>query len=301
VTQPVLRFAPSPNGRLHLGHAYSALLNADLAQAWGGRFLLRIEDIDVTRCRPDLEAAIYEDLAWLGLVWEEPVRRQAQHFGDYRAAAERLESQGLLYPCFCSRSDIAAAVAEREGMSGTGWPRDPDGAPLYPRTCRTLAGADIRRRIAAGEPHAWRLDREAALRAAPPPHGYTCVTLPSGEGERVAAAPERWGDAVIVRKEIPASYHLAVVCDDALQGVTHVVRGRDLEAATDLHVLLQKLLALPSPAYHHHALIRDVGGDKLAKSASSEPLAARRERGATPASLRAALGLPDISGREKRG
>jgi glutamyl-Q tRNA(Asp) synthetase len=299
VTQPVLRFAPSPNGRLHLGHAYSALLNADLAQAWRGRFLLRIEDIDVTRCRPDFEAAIYEDLAWLGLAWEVPVRRQSQHFADYRAAAERLKGRGLLYPCFCSRTDIAAVV-ERKGMSGMAWPRDPDGAALYPGTCRTLTEADVRRRIAAGEPHAWRLDMEAALRAAPPPHGYIRAPLPSGEEERVAAAPERWGDAVIVRKEIPASYHLAVVCDDALQGVTHVVRGRDLEAATDLHVLLQKLLALPSPAYHHHALIRDVGGDKLAKSASSEPLAALRERGAAPAQLRAALGLSDISGGEKQ-
>ncbi|HEX5866427.1 MAG TPA: tRNA glutamyl-Q(34) synthetase GluQRS [Beijerinckiaceae bacterium] len=299
MTQPVLRFAPSPNGRLHLGHAYSALLNADLAQAWRGRFLLRIEDIDVTRCRPDFEAAVYADLAWLGLAWEVPVRRQSQHFADYRAAAERLQGRGLLYPCFCSRADIAAAAAEREGVSGMAWPRDPDGAPLYPGTCRTFAEADVRRRIAAGEPHALRLDMRAALRAAPPPHVYTRVMLPAGK-ERVAAAPGRWGDAVIVRKEIPASYHLAVVCDDALQGVTHVVRGRDLEAATNLHVLLQKLLALPSPAYHHHALIRDVGGDKLAKSASSEPLAALRERGATPAQVRAALGFPDISGREKR-
>ncbi|HYI89040.1 MAG TPA: tRNA glutamyl-Q(34) synthetase GluQRS [Beijerinckiaceae bacterium] len=299
MTQPVLRFAPSPNGRLHLGHAYSALLNADLAQAWGGRFLLRIEDIDVMRCRPDFEAALYKDLAWLGLAWEVPVRRQSQHFADYRAAAERLKGQGLLYPCFCSRTDIAAVVAEREGMSGMASPRDPDGAPLYPGTCRTLAEADVRRRIAAGEPHALRLDMGAALRGAPAPHGYTRVTLPAEE-ERVAAAPERWGDAVIIRKEIPTSYHLAVVCDDALQGVTHVVRGRDLEAATDLHVLLQKLLALPSPVYHHHALIRDVGGDKLAKSASSEPLAALRERGATPAQLRAALGLSDVSGREKQ-
>jgi glutamyl-Q tRNA(Asp) synthetase len=290
VTQPVLRFAPSPNGRLHLGHAYSALLNADLADAWGGRFLLRVEDIDVTRCRPDFEAAIYEDLAWLGLVWEEPVRRQSQHFAEYRAAAGRLTSQGLLYPCFCTRSDIAAAVAERERLSGRAWPRDPDGAPLYPGTCPALAPAEVSRRIAAGEPHALRLGMEAALHAAPAPHGYTRVILPAGE-EHVAAAPERWGDAVIVRKEIPASYHLAVVCDDAWQGVTHVVRGRDLEAATDLHVLLQTLLDLPSPTYHHHVLIRDVGGDKLAKSASSEPLAALRERGVTPASLRAALGF----------
>jgi glutamyl-Q tRNA(Asp) synthetase len=291
VTQPVLRFAPSPNGRLHLGHAYSALLNADLARAWGGRLLLRIEDIDVTRCRPDFEAAIYDDLAWLGLAWETPVRRQSEHFAEYRAAAERLQGRGILCPCVCTRADIAAQVSRRERESGKPWPRDPDGAPLYPGTCRRLPRATIEQRIGAGEPYALRLDMSAALEAAPGRHSYTRVTL-SGAKERVAATPERWGDAVVVRKEIPASYHLAVVFDDALQGVTHVIRGRDLEAATDLHVLLQALLDLPSPAYHHHRLIRADGGEKLSKSISSEPLSALRERGVSPEEVRQALGCP---------
>jgi glutamyl-Q tRNA(Asp) synthetase len=285
VTQPVLRFAPSPNGRLHLGHAYSALLNADLARAWGGRFLLRVEDIDVTRCRPQFEAAIYDDLAWLGLTWETPVRRQSEHFLEYRAGAERLKGRGLLYPCVCSRGDIAAEVARREGESGTAWPRDPDGAPLYPGTCRE------RRLIGADEPYALRLDMAAALAEAPGPHSYTRVTL-SNANEPVAATPDRWGDAVLVRKEIPTSYHLAVVFDDALQGVTHVVRGRDLEGATDLHVLLQALLDLPSPAYHHHRLIRAEGGEKLSKSVLSEPLSALRERGVSVEEVRQALGFP---------
>jgi glutamyl-Q tRNA(Asp) synthetase len=285
VTQPVLRFAPSPNGRLHLGHAYSALLNADLARAWGGRFLLRIEDIDVTRCRAQFEAAIYDDLAWLGLTWETPVRRQSEHFSEYRAAAERLKGRGLLYPCVCTRGDIAAEVARREAALGTAWPRDPDGAPLYPGTCRE------RRLIGADEPHALRLDMAAALAEAPGRHSYTRVTL-SNAKEPIAATPDRWGDAVLLRKEIPTSYHLAVVFDDALQGITHVVRGRDLEAATDLHVLLQALLDLPSPAYHHHRLIRAEGGEKLSKSLLSEPLSALREGAVSAAEVRQALGFP---------
>ncbi len=291
VTQPVLRFAPSPNGRLHLGHAYSALLNADLARAWGGRFLLRIEDIDVTRCRPQFETAIYDDLAWLGLTWELPVRRQSEHFPEYRAAAGRLKGRGLLYPCVCTRGDIAAEVARRERESGKAWPRDPDGAPLYPGACRRLPRAAIEPPIRAGEPHALRLDMETALAEAPGPHAYARVTL-SGTEEQIAAAPERWGDAVIVRKEIPTSYHLAVVLDDALQGVTRVVRGRDLEAATDLHVLLQGLLDLPSPGYHHHRLIRADGGEKLSKSLLSEPLSALRERGVSAEDVRQGLGMP---------
>jgi glutamyl-Q tRNA(Asp) synthetase len=292
VTQPVFRFAPSPNGRLHLGHAYSALLNADLARRRGGRFLLRIEDIDVTRCRPEFEKAIHEDLAWLGLAWETPVRRQSEHFGEYRAGAERLRTRGLLYPCFCTRPDVAAEVVRQEAESGT-WPRDPDAAPLYPGTCRMLSRQDTEARRAAGLPHAWRLDMDAALRTAPGPHSFVRFTR-AGQDERAAAAPAQWGDAVIVRKEIPASYHLAVVLDDALQGVSHVVRGVDLERATDLHVLLQALLDLPNPAYHHHRLIRDQEGAKLSKSLKAEPLADLRERGVTAAQVRAVLGFaPD--------
>jgi glutamyl-Q tRNA(Asp) synthetase len=293
VTQPVLRFAPSPNGRLHLGHAYSALLNERLARRGDGRFLLRIEDIDVTRCRPEFEEAIYEDLAWLGLAWETPVRRQSEHFDSYEAAAGRLKGQGLLYPCFCTRAAIAAEVARREAETGKAWPRDPDGAPLYPGTCRRHPPSD--RRITADAAHAWRLDMEAARKQRPGPHVFTRFAL-AGADKSIAAKPERWGDVVIVRKEIPTSYHLSVVLDDALQGVTHVVRGRDLEGATDLHVLLQALFGLPSPAYHHHRLLRDDDGAKLAKSLKSEPLAALRARGVTAAEVRKALGFTSDGG-----
>jgi glutamyl-Q tRNA(Asp) synthetase len=224
VTQPVFRFAPSPNGRLHLGHAYSALLNAELAPRFGGRFLLRIEDIDLTRCRPEYEAGIDEDLAWLGLSWEKPVRRQSEHFEDYRSAFRRLAQRDLVYPCFCSRKDIAA------GSAGRDLPRDPDGTPLYPGTCAGLPAAERTRRMASGEAHAWRLHMRQALAAAPGPFDYRRF---DNEGEHtVDADPARWGDAVVVRKETPTSYHLSVVVDDAIQGVTHVVRGKDLEAAT---------------------------------------------------------------------
>jgi glutamyl-Q tRNA(Asp) synthetase len=284
----VFRFAPSPNGFLHLGHAFSALLNDALARAARGRFLLRIEDIDLTRCRPEFEAAIYEDLAWLGLQWETPVRRQSQHFPDYQAARERLSS--LLYPCFCSRNDIAAQAAAREETSGTPWPRDPDGAPLYPGTCRELARSEGSRRISVGEAHAWRIDVAAATRSLPGPlaaHRFD----PGGGGDMVVADPARWGDVIIARKEVPTSYHLSVVVDDALQGVTHVVRGRDLEAATDIHVLLQALLHVPSPAYHHHRLIADVAGLKLAKSAGSTSLRELRAAGISANDVRRSLGF----------
>jgi len=287
---PVLRFAPSPNGRLHLGHAYSALLNGFLAARLGGRLLLRIEDIDLARCRPAYEAAILEDLAWLGLSFETPVRRQSEHFPDYAAALDGLRGRGLLYPCFCTRSGIARAVAAQEGRAGASWPRDPDGAPLYPGTCRALPEPEAAARIAAGAPHAWRLSLAAALRAAPGPHSYLRFDRDGGEG-RVAADPARWGDVVLARKEIPTSYHLAVVHDDALQGVSHVARGADLEAATDVHVLLQALLGLPQPRYHHHGLIEDEAGRKLSKSLASRPLAELRAAGATPDSIRERLGF----------
>ncbi|HYF55870.1 MAG TPA: tRNA glutamyl-Q(34) synthetase GluQRS [Salinarimonas sp.] len=291
MTRPALRFAPSPNGRLHLGHAYSALLNERLARALGGRLLLRLEDIDVIRCQPELAAAAEADLAWLGLAFDPPVRRQSRHFGEYRAALEGLRGRGLVYPCFCSRRDIAAAAATREAAEGRPWPRDPDGAPLYPGTCRGLDPAVAAARIASGEPHAWRLDLVAAMRAAPGPHGYVRLT-PDGGRESVAAAPPRWGDVVLARKDIPTSYHLAVVHDDALQGITHVVRGRDLEAATDLHVLLQRLLRLPTPLYRHHDLVADEEGRKLAKSLGSRSLADLRASGVTAGEVRARLGFP---------
>ena len=298
VTKPVFRFAPSPNGRLHLGHAFSALLNDELARRSGGRFLLRIEDIDIARCRPEFEAGIHDDLAWLGLEWERPVRRQSEHFEDYRGAFLTLKGRGILYPCFCSRKAIGNAVALQEAESGRSWPRDPDGAPLYPGTCANLPVERIELQVARGEPHAWRIDMAAARRLLPGPHSYERFEARNvrdngrDRPRSVMAAPWRWGDAVIVRKDVPTSYHLSVVVDDALQGVTHVVRGQDLEAATDLHVLLQALLDLPTPLYHHHPLVLDPMGDKLAKSRQSEPLSALRMRGVTAADARRRLGFP---------
>jgi glutamyl-Q tRNA(Asp) synthetase len=291
VTKPVFRFAPSPNGRLHLGHAYSALLNNALAHRFDGRFLLRIEDIDIARCRPEYETGIVEDLAWLGLTWEKPVRRQSQHFADYRAASQILQGRGLVYPCFCSRKHITERVETIERESGKPWLRDPDGAPLYPGPCKGLSPEEVERRVAAGDPHAWRIDSEAVRRLSPGPHIFRRFTV-DREEEIVEADPWRWGDAVIVRKDVPTSYHLSVVIDDALQGVTHVVRGLDLEAATDLHVLLQTLLALPTPLYHHHGLVLDPEGDKLAKSRKSEALFELRAQGITAAAIRRRLGFP---------
>lgn len=281
-----LRFAPSPNGRLHRGHAYSALLNAAIARQLGGRLSLRIEDIDPVRSRPELAAAIVADLAWLGVLWSGPVRRQSEHMADYAAARDGLAAAGLLYPCFCSRGEIRERAAARADA-----PRDPDGAPLYPGTCRGLDPAAARARVAAGAAHTWRLDMGRALRRAPGPHGYAAFD-PGGAERRVGVDPARWGDAVIARRDVPTSYHLAVVHDDAAQGITHVVRGQDLEAATDLHVLLQRLLGLPSPRYHHHGLIRDTNGGKLAKSRGSTALADLRAQGVAAAALRVSLGFP---------
>lgn len=270
--RPVFRFAPSPNGRLHLGHAYSAVLNARLAAAIGGRVLLRLEDIDSTRCTAALAQHCLDDLAWLGLAWETPIRVQSHHLGDYHATLNALRAQGLLYPCFCTRSDIEAASTAR----------DPDGAPLYPGTCRDLKNPDLTK------PHGWRLDMARALAASPGPHHYTRFDRHMNE-ETVATNPARWGDIVLARKDIGTSYHVAVVTDDALQNVTHIVRGQDLEAATDLHVQLQALLKLPTPKYHHHALLRAPEGEKLAKSKGSESLGDLRAAGASPADIHAML------------
>ena len=280
MTVPVLRFAPSPNGRLHLGHAYSALLNAEFAARWGGRLLVRIEDIDPGRSRPDFEAASLEDLAWLGLRWEEPVRRQSEHMAVYAEALRRLGDAGLAYPCVCSRAEVARA------SPGS----DPDGAPLYGGTCRTRPAAELAGRIADGARAAMRLDSARAAATVGGPLAWDRFDREGGVA-RVAAEPARWGDAVIGRRDVPTSYHLAVVLDDALQGVTHVVRGQDLEAATDLHVLLQRLLGLPTPAYHHHGLVRDEAGDKLAKSRGSPALADLRAAGVTAPEIRRRLGF----------
>ena len=290
----VFRFAPSPNGYLHLGHALSALINFDMARAASGRFLLRIEDIDRTRCRPQFEQAIYADLEWLGLIWEEPVRRQSAHFDDYRAALARLDAMGLLYPSFESRGEIARMVAERAAQGG--WPRDPDGAPLYPGNARALPVAERQARMQevrmqSGASYALRLDMEAALARAGSLSFIETGAGPSGETGRLVVEPQVWGDVVLARKEVPTSYHLSVVIDDAAQGVTHVVRGRDLFCATSIHRLLQALLGLSQPIYHHHRLILDEQGRKLSKSTQATSLRALRKDGATPADIRSIVGL----------
>lgn len=286
---PVFRFAPSPNGYLHLGHGYSALLNFDRARETGGRLLLRIEDIDATRCRPEFETAIDEDLAWLGITWETPVRRQSEHLADYRAALEKLSALGLVYPTFESRAEIAKLVAEREADGP--WPRDPDGAPLYPGDAKSLPAAERTRLIESGAPYALRLDMAAACRRVA---GLTWTERGEGpDGERgiVAARPEAWGDVILARKETPTSYHLSVVVDDALQGVSEIVRGQDLFHATSVHRLLQILLGLPEPVYRHHGLLRDEAGRKLSKSTSSTGLRELRAAGATPSGIRQLVGL----------
>jgi len=285
----ILRFAPSPNGYLHLGHAYSALLNHDMARDLGGRLLLRIEDIDVSRCRPEYEAAIYQDLAWLGISWDTSVRRQSEQFDDYRAALAKLEAQGLIYPSFESRSEIAALVAARERQGH--WPRDPDGVPLYPGDARQLPAAERERRRRAGEPYALRLALDAAIARAGVLTWTETGSGPQGQTGIVEAAPQMWGDVVLARKEVPASYHLAVAIDDARQCVTDVVRGQDLFWATGIHRLLQALLGLPQPVYHHHKLILDADGRKLSKSTQATSLRELRAAGATPADVRRMVGL----------
>src|ERR1700754_725929 len=267
---PVFRFAPSPNGTLHLGHAYSALLNFDLARAGGGRFLLRVEDIDPARCKPQFEAAIYEDLGWLGIAWETPVRRESEHLDEYRRALDKLSGLGLVYPSFESRAEIAKMVSERETRGA--WPRDPDGAPLYPGDARQLAPDERARRIESGAPSALRLDMEAAIARTGTLSWIELGEGSDGETGRIAARPQTWGDVILARKETPTSYHLSVVIDDALQGVTEVVRGQDLFWSTSVHRLLQRLLGLPEPAYRHHQLIRDAGGHKLSKSGKATGL-----------------------------
>jgi glutamyl-Q tRNA(Asp) synthetase len=287
----VFRFAPSPNGHLHLGHAFSALLNFDMARSSGGRFLLRIEDIDRTRCRPEYEAAIYEDLAWLGIEWEQPVRRQSEHFGEYRAALHELDARRLTFPAFETRSELAHLVADRESHALE--PRDPDGAPLYPGTARLMGEDERKARIAAGEPYAIRLDMVAAMEWAGPLRWTETGAGPKGESGEVAAELQAWGDVILGRKDTPTSYHLSVAIDDARQGVTHVVRGQDLFWSTSVHRLLQSLLGLAAPAYHHHRLILDTGGRKLSKSTHSTGLRELRAGGMTPKDIRRLVGLPE--------
>ncbi|HVX36710.1 MAG TPA: tRNA glutamyl-Q(34) synthetase GluQRS [Hyphomicrobium sp.] len=281
------RFAPSPNGLLHIGHALSAIIAHDTARANGGRFLLRIEDIDLERRRPEYVSAIYEDLSWLGLTWEEPVLVQSEHFNAYLAAADKLIAMGLLYPCFATRSEIAAAADPQKA--------DPDGAPVYPGLWKGASGEQVGARMAAGDTPALRLDMDGALKALCAKRGEEPLTFTEvtedGSRQTVVAEPQRWGDAIIVRKDVPASYHLSVVVDDARQGVTHVTRGRDLFAATDLQRLLQELLDLPEPVYSHHRVICWADGRKLSKSNQDMGLRALREEGATPADIRKVIGL----------
>lgn len=279
MSRAVFRFAPTPNGPLHLGHAFSAMLNFALARQSGGRFLLRIEDIDLTRAEPAHEQAIVDDLAWLGLTWETPVRRQSGHLEDYRTRLDRLIAADLVYPAFLSRGEIRARLLESEA-GGRAWPRDPDGAPLYPGEENALSVSARRAAMAEGRPFAWRLDMAKALQAVGKPLVWTEVGAgPLGKSGCIAADPAAWGDVVIARKDAPASYHLAVVVDDAIQGVSEVVRGRDLFHATSVHRLLQELLGLPAPAYRHHRLVLGPDGRKLSKSRGDLGIAALRAAG----------------------
>ncbi|MBL4720169.1 MAG: tRNA glutamyl-Q(34) synthetase GluQRS [Rhodobacteraceae bacterium] len=271
----VTRFAPSPTGLLHLGHAYSALFAEAAATDKGGRFLLRLEDIDVGRCRPEFEAAIFEDLQWLGLHWETPVRRQSDHLDDHAAALAHLDDAGLLYPCFCTRKDLA-----REAAMSLSAPHSPDG-PIYPGTCRNLDKTTREERITSGAPHALRLDTAKAMRTIGRPLTFT----DSARG-RIDVQPEDCGDVVLARKDIATSYHLAVVVDDARQGVTLITRGEDLLHATPVHRILQTLLGYSEPLYHHHALLHGPDGARYAKRDGAVTLAALRDKGATPEDIR---------------
>jgi glutamyl-Q tRNA(Asp) synthetase len=277
----VTRFAPSPSGYLHLGHAYAALFAARAAEEAGGRFLLRIEDIDPGRCQPAYEDAIYEDLAWLGLVWETPVWRQLDRMADYAAALARLRERGLVYPCFCTRKEIRQEIA-RAGQA----PHRPEG-PLYPGTCRGLTEAERHTREAEGRPFALRLDVARALDLSGP---LTWIDLDRGSHQ---ADPACLGDVVLARKDVATSYHLAVTLDDGAQGVTLVTRGEDLLPATHLHRLLQALLDLPVPRWHHHRLLTDGAGERLAKRSNPLTIRALRSAGKTPNEVRAMAGFAE--------
>ena len=273
---PVTRFAPSPTGYLHLGHAYAALTAWQRARAAGGRFLLRLEDIDAGRCRPEYATAIIEDLSWLGLDWDGEVRVQSRHLAAYRAVLDDLAARGLLYPCFCTRAEIAREVAAAAAA-----PHRPDG-PRYPGTCRRLSADERAARLAGGRPHAFRLDMAAALAAVPERLSFA----EEGEGA-VPCDPAAFGDVVLARKDVPASYHLCVTHDDAVQGVSLVTRGADLRPATHLHRLLQALLGWPTPAYAHHALLTGAGGERLSKRDGARSLRDLRDAGTTAAEIRA--------------
>lgn len=278
MTMIVTRFAPSPTGFLHLGHVHSALCGWHRAREAGGRFLLRIEDIDSTRCRPEFSAAIEEDLRWLGIDWDGPVRVQSRHFADYRDSLDRLSGMGLLYPCFCTRAEIAREVAASGGA-----PQGPDG-PLYPGTCRRLSAGERAARVARGDPYALRLDMAAAVAR------VGALDFEEEGRGRLRCDPARFGDVVLARKEVPVSYHLCVTHDDARDGVTVVTRGEDLLPATDLHRLIQALMGWPEPAYRHHALLLDAAGRRLAKRDGALAVRALREAGRSSAEVRSMAG-----------
>jgi glutamyl-Q tRNA(Asp) synthetase len=283
----VTRFAPSPTGFLHLGHAHSALLGHSTARRAGGRFLLRIEDIDRARCKPEFERALLDDLHWIGLDWEQPVRRQSEHFADYAAALARLESDGLLYPCFCSRKDIAAAASAPHGV-----PSHPGETVIYPGTCRGLDPILAAERKAAGAPFALRLDvARAAARAGP--LGFSEADPDGSHLREIRADPERFGDVVLGRRDTPASYHLCVTLDDHLQGVNLVIRGEDLRPATHLHRLLQAVLGLASPQYRHHVLLTNESGARLSKRDGALALRTLREQGISAEAVREMAGFQD--------
>lgn len=284
------RFAPSPTGRLHLGHAYSALLAYEASRSANGDFLLRIEDIDTTRCHPEFEAGIYEDLTWLGLDWPMPIRRQSDHFADYAAAIEKLRSLGVLYRCFLTRREIAEQAASAPHAPGEG----ADGI-VYFGPAQPMSTDEEQARLARGDSFAWRL----SLRYSQDLLGEEFPRLVFVEQDQatkaehvIAARPQIHGDVILARKDTPASYHLCVVHDDALQDVTHVIRGEDLRSATHIHILIQKLLGLPTPIYRHHALLTGPDGKRYAKRDKSLTLAALREAGVSPAEIRARIGLP---------
>lgn len=266
----VTRFAPSPTGFLHLGHAFSAWQAWGRARAESGRFLLRMEDTDIQRCKPVYEAAILDDLAWLGLEWEVPVLRQSEHFHRYAAALETIREQGLAYPCFCTRTEI------RQEIAAAGGAPHGDGGPVYPGTCRRLPAAQRDERIERGDPFAWRLNVDAAAAR------FGGLTWTDEKAGTIQAQPERFGDVVLTRKETPTSYHLSVVVDDAFQNITLVVRGRDLFTATHTHRLLQAILDVPPPLYHHHALLVGEDGKRFAKRDQSMTLQSLRESGLSP-------------------
>lgn len=287
--QPIFRFAPSPNGFLHLGHALSALINFEAAKRLGGRFLLRIEDIDTVRCTDVKKRQMLDDLEWLGLEWEEPVLYQSQRFSAYREALAALQAKGLVYPNEASRKQIQTAIEIWERQHGRDWLRDPDGAPHFPRGL-------LKEHEKSDGQAAWRLDMAKALgelggnlawqENGPGSFGLPALSL-------VHANPSCWGDVVLARKDCPTSYHLSVVLDDALQGITHIVRGQDLYEATSIHRMLQELLGLPEPLYHHHRLLTDETGEKLSKSRGTIGIKALRDAGVTPEEIRRRISFSD--------